>query len=103
MRRRFERVMQGNGSTDRRRLAETSSSSFLLLRSPVYNFLGSAVSDSLYFADAMGGTYAVKLEDGKEVWRHAAPANARMSTGGLTGGSYGILYVTHNLKGCLGA
>lgn len=70
----------------------------------------------------MGGAYSLKLDDGKEVWKHPAPANARMSTGGsrvsrvtqrikgsraifvsgMTGGSYGVLYVTHNLKECLG-
>lgn len=63
----------------------------------LYNWIGSIQSGDLLFSDMNGGVYRMSLKDGSLVWKVPAPAGATSTTGGLSGATNGLVYVTHNL------
>ena len=63
----------------------------------LYNWIGSIQSGDLLFSDMNGGVYRMSLKDGSLVWKVPAPAGATSTTGGLSGATIGLVYVTHNL------
>ncbi|CAK9114997.1 Outer membrane protein assembly factor BamB [Durusdinium trenchii] len=62
-----------------------------------YNLAPSIVDGKVYFSDLAGASYAISLQDGKEIWRHPGPKHASFSTGSAAVGHDGHLYNVFNM------
>lgn len=62
-----------------------------------YNLAPSIVGDTVYFSELAGSSYAISLEDGKELWRHPGPQDATFSTASAVVGHDGRLYNAFNV------